>query len=182
LGATFTLTQARIADVEYFSKGVKYGLTDGTGRIVLLLWQNVLEEVNARYDLFSGSRVRVVGEIDEYQGELEIAPRWGKDVVLFSRGQRPPIEARAVRDVTASDEGRIFIVEGKVTRTEGKGWLRLWLHDGTGEILVFLPERLVAFLPPGIGVGARLRVTGEVDIYNGQLEIIPLAGADVEVN
>jgi DNA/RNA endonuclease YhcR with UshA esterase domain len=122
-----------------------------------------------------------VGEVDKYLGELEIAPRRGVDVVLLSRGERPPIEARAVRDVTPSDEGRIFIVEGKVTRTEGNGWLRAWIQDGTGEILIFLPERLVAYLPSGVGVGARLQVTGEVDIYNGQLEIIPLAGADVEV-
>jgi DNA/RNA endonuclease YhcR with UshA esterase domain len=180
-GSTFTLAQARIADLEYFSSGVKVGLTDGTGRIVLLLWQNVLEEMDARHDLFPGSRVRVVGEIDEYQGELEIAPHRGADVVLLSRGERPPIEARAVREVTPADEGRTFTVEGKVVRVEGNGWLRVWIQDGTGELLLFLPERLVAYLPPGIGVGARLRVTGEVDIYNGQLEIIPLAGADVEV-
>jgi DNA/RNA endonuclease YhcR with UshA esterase domain len=180
-GSTFTLAQAQIADLEYFSKGVRYGLTDGTGHIVLLMWQNVLEEMDARYDLFPGSRVRVVGEIDEYQGELEIAPRRGVDVVLLSRGERPPIEARTVRDVTPSDEGRIFIVEGKVARIEGNGWLRVWIHDGTGEILIFLPARLVAYLPPGVGVGVRLRVMGEVDIYNGQLEIIPLAGVDVEV-
>jgi DNA/RNA endonuclease YhcR with UshA esterase domain len=122
-----------------------------------------------------------VGVIDEYQGELEIAPRRGEDVVLISSGQRPPIEARAVRDVTASDESRIFIVEGKVTRTEGNGWLRVWIRDGTGELLIFFPERLVAYLPAGIGVGVPLRVTGEVDIYQSQLEIIPLAGADVEL-
>ncbi len=91
------------------------------------------------------------------------------------------LEARAVRGVTPADEGRTFTVEGKVARIEGNDWLRVWIQDGTGELLVFLPERLVVYLPPGIGVGVPLRVTGEVDIYNGQLEIIPLAGADVEV-
>jgi hypothetical protein len=44
-----------------------------------------------------------------------------------------------------------------------------------------VPEREAEYLPAGIGAGVRLRVTGEVDIYQGQLEIIPLAGADVEV-
>jgi DNA/RNA endonuclease YhcR with UshA esterase domain len=84
-------------------------------------------------------------------------------------------------NVTASDEGRIFTVEGIVTRMEGSGWLKAWLGDGTGEILVFVPERTVPYLPAGIGNGVRLRVTGAVDIYQGIIEIIPLAGSDVKV-
>jgi hypothetical protein len=39
----------------------------------------------------------------------------------------------------------------------------------------------VAYLPQGVGAGVRLRVTGEVDVYKGTVEIIPLAGADVKV-
>ena len=181
LGATLTIAQAGIAEVGYFSKGVEYTLTDATGRITLLVWQDVMEQISGRHDLFPGSQVRVSGEIDEYQGDLEIVPRQDADVVVLDRGQRLPIEARAVGDITPADEGRVFIVEGKVTRTEGRAWLRLWLADGTGEILIFVPERVVGYLPPGLGPGVRLRVTGEVDLYQDQLEIIPLAGADVEV-
>ena len=175
------LVEGRIAGVDYFSAGVKYSLEDGTGRIILLVWQNVLEEIAGRYDLFPGSQVRVEGEIDEYQGELEIVPGHGSDVTLLVRGERLPVEERAVSAVTPADEGRIFTVHGTVTRTEGKGWLRMWIDDGTGELLIFVPEREVGYLPAGIGVGMRVRVTGEVDIYNGELEIIPLAGQDVEV-
>ena len=58
---------------------------------------------------------------------------------------------------------------------------RLWIQDGTGELLIFVPERMVDYLPAGLGTGVRLRITGEVDIYQGQLEIIPQAGGDVEV-
>jgi DNA/RNA endonuclease YhcR with UshA esterase domain len=175
------LVDARIIEVDYFSRGVKYILDDGTGRIILLLWQNVLEEVPSRLDLFPGSQVRVRGGIEEYQGDLEIIPQHGADVLVITPGERLPIEERAVSDVTPSDEGRIFVVAGTVTRIESKGWLRIWIQDGTGELLIFVPEREAEYLPAGIGAGVRLRVTGEVDIYQGQLEIIPLAGADVEV-
>jgi len=72
-------------------------------------------------------------------------------------------------------------VAGTLSRIEGRGWLRLWLKDDTGEMLIFCPERLVEYMPAGLGPGTRLRVTGEVEIYQGSLEIIPLAGADVEV-
>ncbi len=176
-----SLVQGRIVGIDYFSAGVKYSLDDGTGRIILLVWQNVLEEIANRHDLFPGSQVRVEGEIEEYQGELEIVPRRGSDVVVLVRGEGLPIEERAVNTVTPADEGRTFVVQGRVTRTESKGWLRVWIDDGTGELLIFVPGREVGYLPAGIGPGVQLRVTGIVDIYNGQLEIIPLAGADVEV-
>jgi DNA/RNA endonuclease YhcR with UshA esterase domain len=181
VGRTFTVARAGVGEVDYFSAGVKYRLDDGTGGIILLIWQNVMEEVAVRYDLFPGSQVQVTGEIDEYEGDLEIVPQAGADVVLLARGERAPIEARATGNIGPPDEGRIFVVEGTVTRTEGDGWLRLWLNDGTGEILVFVPTRTVTYLPAGIGDGVRLRVTGEVDIYRGVVEIIPLAGADVEM-
>lgn len=181
VGATFTIAQAGIAEKSYFSKGVRYTLTDPSGSIVLLVWQNVLEEIPDRYDLVPGSRVRVTGKIDQYQGELEIVPHDGTDVAVIARGDRPPVERRTAGHITPSDEGRIFIVEGQVVRTESKKWLKLWLNDGTGELLVYVPERVVEYLPAGLGTGVKVRVTGEVDIYQGQIELIPLAGADVEV-
>ena len=181
VGSTLAVAKAGIGEIDYFSKGVKYRLEDGTGSIILLIWQDVMEEVAIRYDLFPGSQVQVRGEIDEYQGDLEIVPQAGGDVVLLARGERAPIEERATGNVGPPDEGRVFVVEGAVTRVEGDGWLRLWLDDGTGEILVFVPTRSVPYLPAGIGAGVRLRVSGEVDVYQGTVEIIPLAGADVEV-
>ncbi len=181
VGRTVTLAQAGVAEVAYFSKGIKYTLTDATGSITLLLWQNVVEELADRYDLFPGSQVQVVGQVDEYRGELEIVPQAGTDVVVLHRGDRPPVEERAAGEITASDEGRVFIVEGTAARIEGDTWRKIWLNDGTGEILVYVPERVVAYLPAGLGVGVRLRIIGEVDIYKGAIEIIPRAGADVEV-
>jgi DNA/RNA endonuclease YhcR with UshA esterase domain len=123
----------------------------------------------------------MASEIEEYQGDLEIIPLRGAEVLVIAPGERLPIEERAVRDVTPADEGRIFAVAGTVVRIEGRGWLRIWIQDGTGELLIFVPEREVEYLPAGIGAGVGLRVIGEVDIYQGQLEIIPLTGSDVEI-
>jgi DNA/RNA endonuclease YhcR with UshA esterase domain len=181
VGRTFTIARAGIGDVDFFSRGVKYRLEDGSGSMILLVWQNVLEEVVARYDLVPGSLVEVTGEVDEYAGDLEIIPHDGTGLQVLAVGERLPIEERAAADVTASDEGRIFAVQGAVVRTESADWLKVWLGDGTGEILIFVPERTVPYLPAGIGAGVRLRVTGSVDIYQGVVEIIPLAGVDVEV-
>jgi DNA/RNA endonuclease YhcR with UshA esterase domain len=180
-GMVFEIAKAGIADVSYFSRGVKLTLTDGTGSIILLLWQNVLEELPDRYDLFPGSQVQVSGRIEAYQGDLEIIPQDASGVIIVTRGERSPIEQRAVSGITPSDEGRVFVVEGTVTRTEVHDWLYVWLDDGTGEILIYVPERVAQYLPAGVAVGVRMRVTGEVDIYKGVLEIIPLARADIKV-
>jgi DNA/RNA endonuclease YhcR with UshA esterase domain len=180
IGRSLTVAKAGIVDVDYFSQGVKYRLEDGKGSIILLLWQNVLEEFSGRYDLVLGSQLQVTGRIDQFAGDLELVPRGGADIILLARGERLPLEERLARNVTASDEGRIFTVEGTVTRVEGSGWIKVWLADSTGEILIFVPERTVPYLPAGIGHGVRLRATGAVDIYQGTVEIIPLAGADVK--
>jgi DNA/RNA endonuclease YhcR with UshA esterase domain len=182
VGATLAIARAGIAEVDYFSKGIRYTLTDSSGSIILLVWQDVLETAEARFDLFPGSQVQVAGLIDQYEGELEIVPRRGADIILLARGARAPVEERAVGNISASDEGRVFSVQGVVDRTEADGWLKLWLRDSSGEILVFVPTRAVPYVPQGLGPGVALRVTGEIDIYQSSvLEIIPLAAADIEV-
>jgi DNA/RNA endonuclease YhcR with UshA esterase domain len=179
LGGDVTLDRAGIAEVIYFSRGVQYRLTDATGSIILLLWQNVLEDIPGRLDLYPGSQVRISGQVQEYQGQLEIVPRNAAGVAIVAPGERLPVEERSLGNISPSDEGRTFAVTGTVTRTESRGWLRVWINDGTGEMLIYLPERLVPYLPQDLGPGVQLAVTGEVDIYQGVLEIIPLAGADV---
>jgi DNA/RNA endonuclease YhcR with UshA esterase domain len=163
----------------YLSKGVRYTLTDGTGSIALVVWQNVMEEIRDRYYLRPGSRIRVTGEIEEYEGDLEVIPHSGAEIGVLVQAESLPIEARRVNAITPADEGRVLVVEGQVVRSERRQWLKIWLADGTGEILIFVPERTVEYLPKGIEAGASLRVTGEVDIYQATLELIPLAGADV---
>jgi DNA/RNA endonuclease YhcR with UshA esterase domain len=180
VGQTAQVTGS-IVKVQYFSKGMQCALDDGSGQITLLLWQNVLEEVGCRHDLAPGSQLRVMGEIDQYEGKLEIVPGSDSAIQLLSRRERLPIEERAVNTISAADEGRIFVVAGHVTRAESDGWLKLWIKDGTGELLVFVPQRVAEYVPAGIGLGTRLRVTGEVDIYQSQLELIPVAGVDIEV-
>ena len=181
VGATLSIARAGVAEVDYFSKGIRYTLTDGSGSIILLVWQDVLETAETRFDLFPGSQIQVAGRIDQYEGDLEIVPRRGADIVLLVRAERAALEERAIATISASDEGRVFTVEGAVQRMEGGGWLKLWLRDSTGEMLIFVPARAVPYVPEGLGPGVRLRVTGEVDIYQGVLEIIPLAAADLEV-
>jgi hypothetical protein len=57
-------------------------LDDGSGRVTLLLWQNIYDQIPQRDSLSVGALVRATGKVDEYRGELEIVPGLGNDVVV----------------------------------------------------------------------------------------------------
>ena len=81
--------EGEVVSVEPFSKGIKFQIDDGSGRITLLLWQNVYEAVPKGQDLAVGATIRAAGTVNEYRGELELVPGLGVDVSLV-----PEIEAR----------------------------------------------------------------------------------------
>jgi DNA/RNA endonuclease YhcR with UshA esterase domain len=77
--------EAEVVAAEPFSKGVRFVLGDGSARITLLLWQNVYDVVPDRDQLVVGAIVRAMGKVQEYRGELELAPGLGIDVALVTR-------------------------------------------------------------------------------------------------
>jgi DNA/RNA endonuclease YhcR with UshA esterase domain len=77
-----TTVRGQIVEIHPFSKGVNYLLDDGSAKLTLLLWQDVLDVIQDRERLVIGATVQVTGKINEYNGELEIVPGIGSDVVL----------------------------------------------------------------------------------------------------
>ena len=73
VGRTLALS-GTLGEMVTFSKGVKFPLGDGSGTIILLLWQEVYDGIPDAGLLVPGAEVEVVGRVDEYQGELEIVP------------------------------------------------------------------------------------------------------------
>jgi DNA/RNA endonuclease YhcR with UshA esterase domain len=72
--------RGKIVEVIKFSSGMKYRLDDGTGKVILLLWQEVFDKVPNRDKLVSGAQVSATGDVDVYRGEIEVIPRSGADV------------------------------------------------------------------------------------------------------
>lgn len=73
VGKTLTL-RGTLGEPQPFSSGVKFTLSDETGVIILLLWQNVYDAIPDAGRLVTGTPVTVTGEIEEYRGDLEIIP------------------------------------------------------------------------------------------------------------
>jgi len=70
---------------EAFSQGQRVYVDDGSGKILVLLWQNVFERVrdNGRL-LMPGTPVRVDGIVQEYKGTLELVPQVPSSVTVLS--------------------------------------------------------------------------------------------------
>ena len=72
--------EGAITRIEPFSGGQRVWIDDGTGEIMLLLWDNVYRRVPGRDRLVPGAWVQAVGIVEEYEGRLEVIPALPQDV------------------------------------------------------------------------------------------------------
>ena len=177
-----------IVDAISFSHGFKFTLDDGQGQIVLLMWHDVYDDCWDRAELNVGARVRVSGEVNQYEGELQIEPRFGGDVKLMEPAivQAP---RREIASISSDDAGKRMMIEGEVVRTEGlptavKVFLRAGETADPGEIPVFVWRNVLDRIADNVGLGtpgSRLRVVGTVQVYRSNVEIVPALPNDVTV-
>jgi len=176
--------EGTIVGTASFSAGFKFTLDDGTGRIVLLTWHNVYDGCWDAAEINLGAKVRVTGEISQYEGELQIQPDFGGDVKAIE-GTTAWATPREIGSLTSNDEGQRVMIEGEVIRVEGlSSAVKVFVSDGTGETLVFVWRTVLDRIADNTGLGtpgSRVCVVGTVEIYQGNLEIIPTLPYDVRV-
>jgi DNA/RNA endonuclease YhcR with UshA esterase domain len=178
IGETVNVAGTVVA-VASFSQGFKFTLDDGTGRSVLLLWHAAFDELDDTGGLDLGAQVAARGEVEAYQGQIQIVPRAGADVSVLAPGAVNAPE-REIGALAPSDVGQLVTVTGTVSRIEPfSGGRRAWIEDSSGEVMILLwgaiDERLAVPVAPGESV----RVTGTVEEYQGTLEIVPRLPGDV---
>jgi DNA/RNA endonuclease YhcR with UshA esterase domain len=176
--------EAQVVGAESFSAGFKFTLDDGTGQIVLLMWQDVYDDCWDAPEINLGARVRATGEVGEYEGELQIVPGFGGDVKAIE-GAGPWAAPRDIGTLSGSDAGQRVMIEGSVIRVEGgETWAKIFVGDDTGEVVVFIWRNVLDRIPnhTGLGVeGTRVRVFGLVEIYRDNLQVTPALPYDVIV-
>jgi DNA/RNA endonuclease YhcR with UshA esterase domain len=92
----------RAVQITPFTQGVRITLSDGSGEIILLLWQELWTQIREKTNLTEGAQVRVSGMVDEYRGELELVPKRAADVEVITLTSSPaPVEEVATRVPTA---------------------------------------------------------------------------------
>lgn len=184
VGEKLTL-EANVVEAASFSKGFQFTLDDGTGQIVLLMWHSVYDDCWDAWKINPGAAVRVTGEVTEYEGRLEIQPRFGGDVKAVEVAPEGPSPRRDIGSISGADEGQDVVIEGRVVRTEGLSTaVKVFVADDSGEILVFIWRNVLDRIADNVGLGtpgSRVRVSGRVQVYRSNLEVVPTLPHDVTV-
>ncbi len=82
LGARVTV-EGTVTRSEPFSQGYRVWVDDGSGEVLVLLWQNIYERVAGRERLTPGAPLQVTGIVEEYRGTLELVPQLPGDVTIW---------------------------------------------------------------------------------------------------
>ncbi|MBN1953552.1 MAG: hypothetical protein JW900_00760 [Anaerolineae bacterium] len=78
------MIEGQVLRTEGTSSAVKVFVADDSGEVLVFIWRNVLERVPDNVGLGTpGSRVRVVGTVSVYEGNLELIPTLPYDVVVL---------------------------------------------------------------------------------------------------
>lgn len=91
--------EGEVAQVKPFSAGVKLTVDDGTGRVVVLVWNDIYSGLADREKIVEGAIVSAQGELSLYRGEMELVAESPADVALLARSlaeppPRPPATLR----------------------------------------------------------------------------------------
>ena len=170
----------QVTAVSSFSGGYKFKLSDG---VTLLLWQNVYDDCWDAPQLNIGAMVQATGEVGEYEGDLQIVPNFGGDVKVTTTGAASAPHY-PIGELGDHINERVTVT-GSVVRVEGAGsGTKIFIADDTGEVLIFIWKNTLDRVPnnTSLGVaGTRVRVTGVVQLYRSNREIIPILPYDVTV-
>lgn len=168
-------------EVDPFSSGVKITLDDGTGAVILLLWQSVYDGLPDSAALDVGAEVQVQGEVSQYRGELELIPELAEDVWVLVAAT-PPTET-TIGALTTADVGRVVMLRGTLGEPETfSAGVKFPLNDDTGTIILLLWQNVYESAPEGLDMGTQVVVTGEIAEYRGELELIPRSAGEIRVS
>ena len=145
-----------------------------------MLWQRTFDEIAAAQALLAGTEVIVTGEVAEYRGTLEIIPPRAADVTVTGYTPPPTAEPLPIAYITGRDVDQITTLVGTLGEPQPfSAGVKFALDDGSGEIILLLCQDIYAALDGKLAAGAQVQVRGKIAEYQGDLEIIPRAAADI---
>lgn len=84
--------QGVVTEVRSITGGRVCLVDDGTGTISLLLWQDMLEQIENRDDLSEGTWLSALGVVAAYRGALELVPELALDVRISTAASAVGVE------------------------------------------------------------------------------------------
>lgn len=120
--------------------------------------------------------VEVRGELVEYQGGVRLKVSQAEDIKDLGRaGAVLQAEPVSIDEVDDNLVGSLVEIEGELVEIKNSAW---WLDDKSGEIKVYL-KRNTRIDKTKFELGDKLKVSGIVDKYSGELRLLPRGPGDV---
>jgi DNA/RNA endonuclease YhcR with UshA esterase domain len=179
-----TAIAGTIEDASQFAGGVKFYVNDGSGRLAVWIPQTLYEQLRDTAGWIVNSQVRVSGRVDQYKDEIEVVPQRLVDLVLVARATPPEAPDTHIGELGVGDVGRRVTVEATIISVDiFSAGVKFKVDDGSGQITLLLWQDVHDAVSgsEGLVVEARIRATGKVDEYRGELELVPGMGTDVVV-
>ena len=103
------ILKATITSVRVFkeAEGRTLKISDGTGSIDVVIWQDLYNQIPQRDSLVKGTEIQVSGEIGSYREKLQIKPKGPGDIRILGATSAPPPEEKVIvspLQVTAKSE------------------------------------------------------------------------------
>ncbi len=158
-------------------------LRDAGGEIEVAVGE-VLEQLTGPLPAINvGDALEVVAAVTLYRDTPQLVPAASSDVVPAA-GTAIVAPRREVGTVTSAEVGQWIQVEGEIVDSDAfSSGVRFTLDDGSGQIELLLWQSLFAQVPysDALGLGARVRVQGQVAEYKGVLEVVPDVPQDLAI-
>ncbi|CAG0937437.1 hypothetical protein TFLX_06366 [Thermoflexales bacterium] len=176
-------TQGEIVKVTPGEKNTKLTVSDKDNRLIVLIWPDTWA-VLPQADFQPGAQLAVQGEVSLFRSELEIVPELASDLEIMLRAAPVEALAKPIGSITPDDVKSLIVTQGTIEKaTSFSSGSRYELSDPSGTITLLVwnsdidPQQQQEVLI----VGTTLSVTGEIDEFNQQLEIVPRSLDDIVV-
>lgn len=185
LAGRWVRVEGTLEKIAPFSAGVKLTLSDGGKRATILIWQDLWNTIGAAPEFEPGATLSVQGEVSVFRGQLEIAPEIPQDVALL---QPAPIAvaatAKPIGSITDQDINSLVTTQGTIENVDpiNRG-VRYKLSDQGQSIVLLIWHDVIPEQQQReqLVTGAVISVTGQIETFGGQLEIVPETSDQVVV-
>lgn len=186
----------KIKWVKKIKGGILVGMDDGTGEMTFPIWDKVKKHIPDEDKIEQGNTITFVGKVGEYKGKLQVVPKWGENVELSTGTSTEQQKAQTKTTTTAekplkiqlielTDDlmGQIVTIEGDITKVkEVKGGIIVTVRQADEYMSTpFWKKSLSGFNFESVKKGAHITITGKVQKYKGNLQVVPLSAEDVIV-
>ncbi|MFN2154808.1 MAG: OB-fold nucleic acid binding domain-containing protein, partial [Anaerolineae bacterium] len=175
--------QAEIVAVSSLQSGLKLLVDDGSGRLVVILWQDVIAEREDVGNLEEGGLLDVYGRVAEYRGQLEVVPEIPGDLVRVGQATEA-VPLLRLGQIGRAHVGETVRVKAQIVYSvPSPSGVRFRLRDEDAEGYLLAWSGWLEACPAAAQLvpGAWVSASGTVSLYEGTIEHVPQRAEDVVV-